>query len=220
MSSRLGEILVKESLIAADQLKQALEYQQKNGGRLGTCLMKLGLVTDDEITEVLSRQYGVPSINLKYLRSRSDGDQADSAGYGGALPDCAAVARRFDADHCDDRSDERLRHGRYQVHDRLQRRTGGGVGIGDQRGHLQVLRRRRERRRTQQGDEGPHAARRRDLELAAEEQEMDLADARKGRRGSADHQAGEPDPDRRGEAGSERHSRRAVRKRVPRAVPH
>jgi type IV pilus assembly protein PilB len=66
MSSRLGEILVKDSLISADQLKQALEYQKRNGGRLGTCLVKLGLVSDDDITAVLSRQYGVPSINLKF----------------------------------------------------------------------------------------------------------------------------------------------------------
>jgi type IV pilus assembly protein PilB len=66
MSSRLGEILVKDSLISADQLKQALDYQKKNGGRLGTCLVKLGLVSDDDITAVLSRQYGVPSINLKF----------------------------------------------------------------------------------------------------------------------------------------------------------
>jgi type IV pilus assembly protein PilB len=66
MSSRLGEILVKENLITADQLKQAMAHQRQNGGRLGTALMKLGFVSDDEITEVLSRQYGVPSINLKY----------------------------------------------------------------------------------------------------------------------------------------------------------
>jgi type IV pilus assembly protein PilB len=66
MSGRLGEILVKESLITSDQLKQAVEHQKKNGGRLGTALMKLGFVRDDEITQVLSRQYGVPSINLKY----------------------------------------------------------------------------------------------------------------------------------------------------------
>jgi type IV pilus assembly protein PilB len=66
MSARLGEILIKENLITADQLKQAIEYQKKNSGRLGTCLMKLGFVRDDEITQVLSRQYGVPSINLKY----------------------------------------------------------------------------------------------------------------------------------------------------------
>ncbi len=66
MSSRLGEILVKDSLISADQLKQALDYQKKNGGRLGTCLVKMGLVSDEDITAVLSRQYGVPSINLKF----------------------------------------------------------------------------------------------------------------------------------------------------------
>src|SRR6201988_3522884 len=66
MSSRLGEILVKENLITADQLKQALDCQQQHGGRLGTCLIKLGFISDDDITEVLSRQYGVPSINLKY----------------------------------------------------------------------------------------------------------------------------------------------------------
>jgi len=66
MSSRLGEILVKDSLISADQLKQALEFQKKNGGRLGTCLVKMGIVSDEDITAVLSRQYGVPSINLKF----------------------------------------------------------------------------------------------------------------------------------------------------------
>jgi len=71
MSARLGEILIKESLITADQLKQALEYQKKNGGRLGTCLMKMGFVKDDEITQILSRQYGVPSINLKYYEVES-----------------------------------------------------------------------------------------------------------------------------------------------------
>jgi type IV pilus assembly protein PilB len=66
MSSRLGEILVKDSLITGDQLAQALDYQKKNGGRLGTCLSKLGLVSDEDITAVLSRQYGVPSINLNF----------------------------------------------------------------------------------------------------------------------------------------------------------
>jgi len=66
MSSRLGEILIKESLITSEQLRQALEHQKAHGGKLGTCLMKLGFISDDEITGVLSRQYGVPSINLKY----------------------------------------------------------------------------------------------------------------------------------------------------------
>jgi type IV pilus assembly protein PilB len=66
MSARLGEILIRESLITSEQLEKALEHQKKNGGRLGSCLMKLGFISDDEITQVLSRQYGVPSINLKF----------------------------------------------------------------------------------------------------------------------------------------------------------
>ena len=64
MSAKLGEILVRENLITPQQLKEALEYQRANGGRLGTNLVKLGMISDDVITAVLSRQYGVPSINL------------------------------------------------------------------------------------------------------------------------------------------------------------
>jgi type IV pilus assembly protein PilB len=66
MSVRLGEILVKESLITQEQLQKALEFQRANGGKLGSCLTKMGFITDDDITGILSRQYGVPSINLKF----------------------------------------------------------------------------------------------------------------------------------------------------------
>ena len=64
MSAKLGEILVRENLITPHQLKETLEYQRANGGRLGSNLVKLGMISDDVITAVLSRQYGVPSINL------------------------------------------------------------------------------------------------------------------------------------------------------------
>src|SRR5712692_2882982 len=67
MSGKLGEILLKENLISPDQLKQALEHQKTNGGRLGNSLVKLGFLNDDEVTSVLSRQYSVPSINLGYF---------------------------------------------------------------------------------------------------------------------------------------------------------
>ena len=66
MSVRLGEILLRESLITQEQLQKALEFQRSNGGKLGSCLTKLGFISDDDITGVLSRQYGVPSINLKF----------------------------------------------------------------------------------------------------------------------------------------------------------
>ncbi|OLD61110.1 MAG: type IV-A pilus assembly ATPase PilB [Acidobacteria bacterium 13_1_40CM_2_60_7] len=67
MSGKLGEILLKENLISPEQLKQALEHQKSNGGRLGNTLVKLGYLSDDDVTAVLSRQYGVPSINLSYF---------------------------------------------------------------------------------------------------------------------------------------------------------
>jgi type IV pilus assembly protein PilB len=67
MSGKLGEILIKENLISSEQLKQALEHQRTNGGRLGNTLVRLGFLSDDEVTAVLSRQYGVPSINLSYF---------------------------------------------------------------------------------------------------------------------------------------------------------
>jgi len=66
VSARLGEILVKENLISQEQLQQAIEQQKDEGGRLGAALVKLGFISDDEITGVLSRQYGVPAINLSY----------------------------------------------------------------------------------------------------------------------------------------------------------
>ncbi len=68
MSSKLGEILVRENLITSQQLLEALDYQRTNGGRLGSNLIKLGIISDDVITAVLSRQYGVPSINLELFQ--------------------------------------------------------------------------------------------------------------------------------------------------------
>jgi type IV pilus assembly protein PilB len=64
MSAKLGEILVRENLITPQQLREALDHQREHGGRLGFNLVKLGMVSDDMITAVLSRQYGVPSVNL------------------------------------------------------------------------------------------------------------------------------------------------------------
>jgi len=64
MPIKLGELLVKENVISTQQLQEALTYQKNHGGRLGYNLVKLGFVKDEEITALLSRQYGVPSINL------------------------------------------------------------------------------------------------------------------------------------------------------------
>ncbi len=65
-ASRLGDLLVKNNLIAKEQLAKALEEQKDSGGqlRLGTILIKNGLINEPDLTSFLSKQYGVPSINL------------------------------------------------------------------------------------------------------------------------------------------------------------
>jgi type IV pilus assembly protein PilB len=64
MAVRIGELLLKEQRINSDQLRDALTHQREHGGKLGANLVKLGFVKDEEITELLSKQYGVPSIAL------------------------------------------------------------------------------------------------------------------------------------------------------------
>jgi type IV pilus assembly protein PilB len=64
MPVRIGELLLKEKRISAEQLQQALNHQKANGGKLGFNLVQMGFVKDEEITALLSKQYGVPSINL------------------------------------------------------------------------------------------------------------------------------------------------------------
>jgi type IV pilus assembly protein PilB len=72
MSAKLGEILVRENLITTQQLREALEYQRTSGGRLGSNLIKMGFLSEEIITAVLSRQYGVPSVNLEMFRIDAD----------------------------------------------------------------------------------------------------------------------------------------------------
>jgi len=67
MSQRLGDLLVREKVITAEQLEQALREQGSSGTRLGAALVKLGFLSDDDVTNFLSRQYGVPAINLNYF---------------------------------------------------------------------------------------------------------------------------------------------------------
>src|SRR5213595_456763 len=67
MSQRLGDLLVKEKVITQEQLTQATKVQKETNCRLGSALVKLGFLTDEDVTNFLSRQYGVPAINLSFF---------------------------------------------------------------------------------------------------------------------------------------------------------
>jgi type IV pilus assembly protein PilB len=68
---KLGDILVRDGLITADQLKRALAEQRSSGMRLGYTLVKLGFIEETEITKMLARQYRMPAVDL----SRFEVDQ-------------------------------------------------------------------------------------------------------------------------------------------------
>src|SRR5437763_14913759 len=63
--NRLGELLVREKLISHAQPRQAQDEQNRSCQNLGDTLARLGYISDTEITNFLSQQYRVPTINLE-----------------------------------------------------------------------------------------------------------------------------------------------------------
>ncbi len=65
MSGRLGELLVRENMISVTQLKKAQQEQQQTGTRLAAALIKVGAIEESQLTDFMSKQYGVPAIDLR-----------------------------------------------------------------------------------------------------------------------------------------------------------
>ena len=63
----LAELLLEENKVVPWQLQDARNYQERKGGTLAKALVRLGFVRDGEITDLLGRQYGLPSIDLDPL---------------------------------------------------------------------------------------------------------------------------------------------------------
>ena len=66
---KLGEALVKEAIITTEQLKQALERQIQFGGRIGTNLVELRFIKDEELTSFLSRHFKLPEATSDMIGS-------------------------------------------------------------------------------------------------------------------------------------------------------
>jgi len=69
MSQRLADLLLKEKAISPEQLQQAQRAQREGGARLGSVLVKLGFLTQSEVTNFVSRQYGIPAVDLSYFET-------------------------------------------------------------------------------------------------------------------------------------------------------
>lgn len=68
---RIGEMLLAENVITRDQLDEALKVQERDGGRLGVILVKLGFVESKVLADYLARQTSATISRLK--SDRSDG---------------------------------------------------------------------------------------------------------------------------------------------------
>jgi len=64
VNERIGELLVRENLLTAEQLRKARDETKSKGGRLGAQITKLGFLQEAELTDFVAKQYGVPSVNL------------------------------------------------------------------------------------------------------------------------------------------------------------
>jgi hypothetical protein len=65
---KLGQLLVARGWITVQQLTRALQNQGVVGGRLGTCLIEMDAISEDNLLKALSEQLGVPAANLDDLR--------------------------------------------------------------------------------------------------------------------------------------------------------
>jgi MSHA biogenesis protein MshE len=95
---RLGEILVQQQLLSAEQLNQALADQKRTGRKLGRVFVENGFVTEEQISGALARQLDIPYINLKFYNISADVVRK--------LPETAA--RRFRALVLEDRRETML----------------------------------------------------------------------------------------------------------------
>src|SRR5690606_20153838 len=64
---RLGDILRRERLVSAAELRMAERAQRGLGGRIGTNLIELGYVHPDNVALALAQQKGVPAARRKHF---------------------------------------------------------------------------------------------------------------------------------------------------------
>jgi type IV pilus assembly protein PilB len=67
VNRRLGDLLVGEGLLTEEDLRRALSEQKGTSEKLGSILVRLNFIGEEQLIGFLSRQYGIPSITLSQL---------------------------------------------------------------------------------------------------------------------------------------------------------
>src|SRR3989344_3690612 len=68
LKERLKEILIRNNIIKQEDLDRALEVQKKEGGDLSKILVKMNLISEDDLTLLLSQGLGMPPIDIGRLK--------------------------------------------------------------------------------------------------------------------------------------------------------
>lgn len=63
-SLKVGEILVKQGLLKADQFAMAVEEQKKSGQKLTSAIIQLGFLKENQILRALEKNYAVPGVEI------------------------------------------------------------------------------------------------------------------------------------------------------------
>ena len=216
MSGRLGELLVRENLISLQQLQKAQDEQRKTGGRIGSLLVKQGSIAEHDLTNFLSKQYGVPAISLKDFDI--DPDVLKLIPKGTAEKHQVVPVNRAGSSLIVAMSDP---SNIFAVDD-IKFLTGYNVEVvvASEQAIKEAIER-------YYAEKGPDLD---EVMLGFDDSEVAVVEAdaddfnvrrpREERRGGAGRQAREPHPPRRDQEGRVGHPRRALREGLPRPLPH
>ena len=119
--SRLGELLLKRSLITQDQLVSATTDQQQQGGILAAHLVRLGVVNEEQLVSHLQKEYRLPIVDPMSLEIASEVLQLIPVSLAWKHHLLPLQSRRIHADARHGRSLEPGRDQRGQVPHRLRR---------------------------------------------------------------------------------------------------
>ncbi len=67
MAKKIGELLIQEGLVNAEQLNRALDEQRHSGERIGAALVKQGIIDENTLSEFIARQYNCPQVSLSRI---------------------------------------------------------------------------------------------------------------------------------------------------------
>ena len=220
MSQRLGDLLVKEKVITPEQLEQATKLQKDTHCRLASALVKLGFLTDEDVTNFLSRQYGVPAINLSYFEI----DPAvvklipfETAKRYQILP-LSRVGASLTIAMVDPTNVFAMDDIKFMTGFNIEPVVASESSIieGIEKAYGTSKEEELEQVMQSMNDMGEAA----DVEVQSEEARTRAQRTGESRRRSSHRQAGEPGADRRGEAGRQRYPHGALREGIPRSFPY